>query len=123
MAQLPKIINKIKHRKKCLLKVHGNQSRRQSRRWSISVKYFHDPGANRRESNASSSRGHGVIKDYGSSRKMSVDKEHSSDVDSDFSKEHSKVDDENFTKSFMQAQREQSIVQELDDEDNISEIL
>lgn len=99
-----------------------NNLRRSSRRGSLAINFFNESGS-RRRSNASSTGGHRISKDFGSSRRITGEKDHSSDLGSDMSRDQSRTWDDNFTKSIMHPEEEQSVVQELEDEDNVSDIL
>ncbi|CAI2367888.1 unnamed protein product [Moneuplotes crassus] len=99
----------------------GSGNRRNSRRGSINLKFME--GSNyRRDSSSGSARAYRLSKDFGNSK--AGEKDFSSDNNSDFSKDHSRTAEEVFPKSHQNPNdEEQSVVQELDDEDNISDQL
>lgn len=76
----------------------------------------------RKSSNADSTLGvHGVHRDP-NSHKVTIERETSSDVESELSKRSSRLGDDNFSKTAVKADQKE-VVQELDDEDNVSEQL
>jgi len=82
---------KNKMKKRHLNKLSNmNNLRRSSRRGSLAINFFNESGS-RRRSNASSTGGHRISKDFGSSRRITGEKDHSSDLGSDMSRDQSRT--------------------------------